>query len=104
MNADDHNPPYFHDEYAGKHAIIDFMDYYPLVTQVIPHEDYTVDVSFSDGKTVTVNMLPQIVAGKQKNNLFARIADINDFMGRCTIITDTLAWDIGGKKDAWNMH
>lgn len=78
------------------------MDYYPLVTQVIPHEDYTVDVSFSDGKTVTVNMLPQIVAGKQKNNLFARIADINNFMGRCTIINDTLAWDIGGKKDAWN--
>lgn len=26
MNADDHNPPHFHVEYAGKHAIIDIND------------------------------------------------------------------------------
>ena len=36
------------------------MDYFPEVVQVIPHEDYTVDVYFQDGKIVLYDMKPNL--------------------------------------------
>lgn len=107
-------------QYAGEDAIVDIREgciylgvtkladstksynVVPHVIEVIPHEDYTVDVTFREGKTVTVNMLPEIKDGQTRHTIYTPLADINDFMGRCTIINNTLAWDIGGKRDAWN--
>lgn len=71
------------------------MDYFPEVVQVIPHEDYTVDVYFQDGKIVLYDMKPNL-----EKNLFCRLKTIQTFMESCTVINDTLAWDIDGTRDA----
>lgn len=69
-------------------------DYFPNVIQVIPYEDYTVDVYFDDGKIVCYNVqksLPQ--------KLFQRIQSYDIFIKTCTILNGTLAWDISTEND-----
>ncbi len=63
------------------------MEYFPEIVQVIPYEDFTVSVYFSDGK-------PFI-----HTEIFSKISDINIFMESCTILNDTLAWDIAGDRN-----
>ncbi|MCL2051690.1 MAG: DUF2442 domain-containing protein [Lachnospiraceae bacterium] len=70
------------------------MDYFPEIVQVLPHHDYTVTVYFHDGKIVLYNM-----ADLLNKPIFEPLRDINVFIGACTILNDTLAWDIGGDKD-----
>ncbi len=70
------------------------MNYFPEIVQVVPHNDYTVSVYFSDGKIVLYNVKPLL--GKE---VFSKIKDINIFMKRCTILNDTLAWDIAGNRN-----
>ena len=62
------------------------MDYTPEIVQVIPHEDYTV---------VRYDVKPKLGKG-----VFKALEDIEVFMERCTIMNDTLAWDIDGTNDA----
>ena len=70
------------------------QDNIPSVVQVIPYEDYTVDVYFDDGKIVCYN------AGRDMSPaLFARIRDPEIFLGRCTVLNGTLAWDVAGGRD-----
>ena len=45
----------------------------PKVVQVVPTEEFTVYVYFEDGKIV--------------------------FMNTCTVMNDTLAWDVSGNRD-----
>ena len=71
------------------------MDYTPEIVQVIPHEDYTVSVYFVDGKIVRYDVKPKLEEG-----VFKALEDIEVFMERCTIMNDTLAWDIDGTNDA----
>ena len=70
------------------------MQYMPEVVQVVPFEDYTVSVYFSDGKIVSYDARPKLNSG-----VFRALSDINIFMNCCTIMNDTLAWDIGGNQD-----
>ncbi|MCI8295655.1 MAG: DUF2442 domain-containing protein [Lachnospiraceae bacterium] len=70
------------------------MDYLPEIIQVIPHEDYTVSVYFSDGKIVSYDVRPLLDTG-----VFSKLKDIRIFMETCTIMNDTLAWDIAGGRD-----
>ena len=70
------------------------MDYFPEVVQVIPHEDFTVSVYFSDGKIVLYDIKPYL-----HTEVFSKVSDVNIFMGTCTILNDTLAWDIAGNRD-----
>ena len=70
------------------------QDYIPSVVQVIPYDDYTVDVYFDDGNIVCYN------AGRDMSPaLFARIRDPEIFLGCCTVLNGTLAWDIVGGRD-----
>ena len=46
------------------------LEYIPTVIQVIPYEDYTVDVYFDDGKIV-----------------------------KCMVLNGTLAWDVAGGRN-----
>lgn len=64
------------------------------IIQVIPHEDYTVSVFFADGKIVLYDVKPFL-----NTEIFSRISDINIFMKTCTILNDTLAWDIAGNRN-----
>lgn len=70
------------------------MDYFPEIVQVVPFEDYTVAVYFSDGKIVSYDVTPLL-----KTEAFSAIKNITVFMETCTILNDTLAWDIAGNRD-----
>lgn len=70
------------------------MDYFPEIVQVIPHRDYTVSVYFSDGKIVLYDVKPFL-----NNEVFSKLRDMEFFMETCTILNDTLAWDLTGNRD-----
>lgn len=68
--------------------------YYPEIVQVLPCEDHTVFVYFSDGKIVQYDVKPLLDKG-----VFRALQDMDFFMRRCKIMNDTLAWDVSGKDD-----
>ncbi len=68
----------------------------PEIVQVVPHDDYTVSVYFCDGKIVSYDVKPMLDKG-----VFCKLKDKSIFMSRCTIMNDTLAWDIGGNRDGY---
>ena len=68
--------------------------YFPEIAQVLPCEDHTVFVYFSDGKIVQYDVKPLLDKG-----VFRALQDMDFFMRRCKIMNDTLAWDVSGKDD-----
>ena len=67
---------------------------FPKIVQVAPTKEYTVYVYFEDGKIVCYDVKPLL--GKE---VFAALKEIDFFMDACTIMNDTLAWDISGDRD-----
>lgn len=67
---------------------------FPKVVQVIPMKNYSVYVYFEDGKIVCYDMSPMI-----KKDAFKPLLDIDTFINTCTVMNDTLAWDISGYRD-----
>lgn len=67
---------------------------FPKVVQVIPMKDYTVYVYFEDGKIVCYDMSDMI-----EKEVFIPLKDIQVFMETCTVMNDTLAWDICKNRD-----
>ena len=70
------------------------MDYFLEIVQVIPHKDFTVSVYFSDGKIVLYDAKPFL-----HTEVFSKVSDIDVFMESCTILNDTLAWDVAGDRN-----
>lgn len=68
---------------------------FPKVVQVIPMKNYSVYVYFDDGKIVCYDMSHMF-----NKEVFAILKDINIFMDTCTVMNDTLAWDIKRNRDA----
>ena len=66
----------------------------PRVIKVEPHDDYTVTITFDDGKVVEYDAKHLLNRG-----VFLPLNDINFFKERCRILNNTLAWDISGDKD-----
>ena len=66
----------------------------PEVVQVIPHENYTVDILFQDGKVVFYDAKPLL-----KKGVFKKLEDKEFFINRCTVMNHTLAWDLSGNYD-----
>lgn len=64
------------------------------VIQVKPTRDFKVYVYFSDGKIKLYDMSPLLGKG-----VFKQISDPDTFIEKCTVINNTLAWDIGGDFD-----
>lgn len=67
---------------------------FPVAVQVIPMNDYSVCVYFEDGKIVRYDMSQMI-----ENEAFCCLKKMEIFMERCTVLNDTLAWDISGNWD-----
>ena len=67
---------------------------FPKVVQVIPMKDFSVYVYFEDGKIVCYDMTKMI-----EKEAFQTLKDINFFIDTCTVLNDTLAWDIGKNRD-----
>lgn len=67
----------------------------PEIVQVVPNENYTVTVYFEDGKIVLYDVTQLL-----EKEIFQPLKDKNIFINACTIINDTLAWDLEGNRDA----
>ena len=67
---------------------------FPKIVQVIPMKNYTVYVYFEDGKDECYDMSHMI-----EKEAFYVLKDINVFMDTCTVLNDTLAWDINKNRD-----
>lgn len=67
------------------------------VIQVIPIEDFKVYVYFEDGKIKLYDMNNFIGKG-----VFKPLADTTIFKEKCTILNNTLAWDLSGNRDEFN--
>ena len=72
------------------------LEYIPSVTQVVPYDDYTVDVYFEDGKIVRYDVKSGLL-----DNVFKRIKEPDIFMNTCTILNGTLAWDVAGGRNVY---
>ena len=64
------------------------------VVQVIPYEDYKVYVYVEDGKIVCYDAKPLLA-----KKVFEPLKNLDFFMNACTILNDTLAWDLSGDRD-----
>lgn len=64
------------------------------VVQVVPTGNYEVYVYFEDGKIVCFDAKPLL-----NKKVFEVLKDKNMFLNTCTILNDTLAWDIEGNRD-----
>ncbi|MDW2796957.1 DUF2442 domain-containing protein [Clostridium boliviensis] len=70
------------------------QDYFPVVVQVIPLDNYHVQVFFDNGKIVDYNATNLL-----QGEVFKPLQDIQTFKDTCTVLNDTLAWDISGNRD-----
>lgn len=66
----------------------------PKVVQVVPTEEYTVYVYFEDGKIVCYDVKPLL-----EKEVFSVLREVEYFKRICTIMNDTLAWDISENRD-----
>lgn len=70
------------------------MDYFPEVIQVIPTNDYKVYIYFDDGSIRLFDASELI-----KKGIFKQLQDKKVFVDKCTVLNETLAWDIKGNYD-----
>lgn len=69
-------------------------EYFPTVIQVIPQDDYTVYVYFDNGKIVLYDIKPKL-----DKTIFTPLKNIETFKSSCTVLNNTLAWDLNGDRD-----
>ncbi len=69
-------------------------EYFPVVVQVIPKENYHVQVFFSDGKIVEYDVNTIL-----ETEIFQPLKNHDIYMEYCTVMNDTLAWDMSGNRD-----
>lgn len=69
----------------------------PEVVQVIPHDNYIVEVLFQDGKIVHFDVKHLLNKG-----VFTLLNDVEFYRGRCTVMNHTLAWDVSGEYNPMN--
>lgn len=67
------------------------------VLQVVPTSDYKVYIYFADGKIKLFDASELV-----KKGVFQQLKDIESFKNSCTVLNDTLAWDLSGKCDPYN--
>ena len=68
---------------------------FPKVVQVIPMRNYSVYVYFEDGKIVCYDTTKML-----EKEVFRPLNDIHVFLDTCTVLNDTLAWDIDRNRDS----
>lgn len=64
------------------------------VVQVVPCDDYKIYVYFEDGKIVCYDAKSLL-----DKKVFAPLNNLEFFINACTILNDTLAWDVSGDRD-----
>ena len=67
------------------------------IVQVYPTEDFKVYLYFTDGKIKLFDAKELVGKG-----VFQQIQNLEKFKETCTVMNDTLAWDLSGKRDPSN--
>lgn len=67
------------------------------VLQVVPTDDFKVYIYFADGKIKLFDASELI-----KKGVFQQLQNLELFKNSCTVLNETLAWDIFGKFDPYN--
>lgn len=67
------------------------------IVQVYPTDDFKVYLYFIDGKIKLFDAKELVEKG-----VFQQIQNLNKFKETCTVLNDTLAWDLSGKRDPSN--
>lgn len=70
------------------------QDYFPTVIQVIPFDNFHVQVFFDDGKIVDYDTTNDL-----RGEVYKPLKDIRIFKDTCTVLNDTLAWDLSGNRN-----
>lgn len=68
--------------------------YFPAVDQAIPTRDYRVYLYFDDGSIRLYNARPLLDLP-----VFHPLKNTEVFLGTCTVLNGTLAWDLAGTFD-----
>lgn len=71
--------------------------YQLALVQVIPTKEYTVYLYYDDGNVRVYDAKPII----DKGGIFEQLKELDIFINTCTIMNDTLAWDIAGNHNEW---
>jgi Protein of unknown function (DUF2442) len=66
---------------------------YPSVTGVVPRDDFTLDITFSNGESGVLDMKPYLGFG-----IFNQLNDYNSFQ-KVTVSFDTIEWESGADLD-----
>ena len=74
---------------------LDKTQFFPVVVQVVPTDDYGVYAYFNDGSVRFFDVKPLI----KPDTVFEPLEDIRFFKSKLTVINDTVAWDVGGNRD-----
>lgn len=67
------------------------------VIQVYPKDDYKIYIYFSDGRVKLFDVSDLVGKG-----IFKKLEDREFYLNRCTVLNNTLAWDISGNYDPGN--
>ena len=71
------------------------MDFFPKVLQAVPVGGYKVHAYMNDGTVRCFDAQPLI----DKGGVFTQLRDKTLFSDSLTVLNDTVAWDISGKRD-----
>lgn len=69
--------------------------YFPKVVQAVAGEKFTVYAYFHDGAIRLLDMKPMLAQG----GVFEQLRDEEFFRSRLTVLNDTVAWDLTGRRD-----
>jgi hypothetical protein len=78
-------------------AQLDTKYFFPQVLQVVPTNNFEVYAYLNDGSVRMYDVKPLL----KKNTVFESLMDIQTFKNKLTVINDTIAWDMGGKRDPY---
>jgi hypothetical protein len=67
------------------------------IIQVYPTEDYKVYLYFTDGKIKLFDANDLVDKG-----VFKKLKNEENFRKTCTVLNDTLAWDLSGNRDPYD--
>lgn len=70
------------------------MNYFPRVVQAVSDQEYCVYAYFDDGLIKCLDMRPMLGKG-----VFKQLLDIALFRSTLTVLNDTVAWDLSGRRD-----
>ncbi len=73
-------------------------EYFPTVVQAVAGSGRCVYAYFTDGSIHRYDVRPHI----EKGGVFAPLADETVFSERLTVLNDTVAWDLTGRRDPKN--